>query len=390
MKTERLHYEDPLRLELESTVVAHSEHRGRPSVILDRTVLYAEAGGQMADRGTLGGVPVVDVQLDDEGRVHHVLDGALPALGATVRTVVAERRRREHMALHTGQHALSHALLDHLGAVTVSSRLGESACTIDVDRDGLKLVDLRPVEDAVNALIDEDRPIRQFFPSEAELAALALRKPPPDTDRVRVVVIEGFDVTPCGGTHCTHTAQIELVRIESVERYKGGSRITFTAGPRARRALVREADLLRGMASELSCALAEVPDVLSGLRRKLEEARVDAGTWRAALAAQWAERLAASGSTVVASVPGADAALLKQIGERLASGERLVALAAPGAEGTDVVVMRGAERSTHCGELLKRVAAAVGGRGGGRPDAAQGRLPAGIDWESAVRGVITD
>jgi alanyl-tRNA synthetase len=387
MKTERLHYDDPLRLELESAVLAHAEHRGRPSVVLDRTVFYAEAGGQMADHGTLDGVRVVDVQLDDDGRVHHVLDGLLPPVGTVVVSRVDARRRREHMALHTGQHALSRAALDHLGAVTVSSRLGESACTIDVDRDGLQLTDLRPVEDAVNALIDEDRPIRQFFPDPEELAALSLRKPPPETDRVRVVVVEGFDVTPCGGTHCTHTGQIELVRIESVERYKGGTRITFTAGPRARRSLAAHSDLLRGLASELSCAPAEVPTVLAGLRRKLDEARADAGQWRAALAEQWAARLE-SPSPVIALVEGADTALLKMVGERLASGERLVALAAPGPDGTQALLMRGPESRVHCGELLKHIASATGGRGGGRPELAQGRLPGGLDWVAAVRAAL--
>lgn len=384
MKTERLHDDDPLAFELEARVLEHATHRGRPSVVLDRTVFYAEAGGQMADRGTLAGLAVLDVQRDEQGRVHHVLDGAPPPVGALVSGSVDALRRREHMALHTGQHALSRALLDHLGALTLSSRLGETACTIDVDRDRLELAELRPVEDAVNALIDEDRPVRQFFPDERELASLRLRKPPPETDRVRVVVIEGFDVTPCGGTHCTHTSQIELARIESVERYKGGSRITFTAGRRARRSLIGESDTLRAVAAGLQCAPPEVPDVVSGLRRKLDEARADAGASRAALARTWAERLDTSEGRLIATVEGADVALLRMIAERLAFGDRLVALAAPSADGTDVLLVRSGAEPTSCGELLRRIAGATGGRGGGRPEHAQGRLPPNLDWPALV------
>ena len=395
MKTERLHYDDPLLLAFDAEVIAHATHRGRASVILDRTAFYPESGGQMSDRGALAGLAILDVQLDDEGRVHHVVHGDLPPIGARIEGTIDAARRREHMALHTGQHALSHALLELSGAVTLSSRLGESACTIDVARGaqrsdgaGLSLEEARRSEDRVNALIDEDRPVRQHFPSEEELAGLALRKPPPETDRVRVVSIEGFDVTPCGGTHVTHTAQIGLVRVESVERYKGGTRITFSAGPRARRSLTAQADALLALATELSCGPFEASRAVVGLQKKLEEAREAAGALRGQLADLHAARLRTEGAVVAAVLEGADAALLRSVAERLATSARVVALAAESATGTDVVIMRGPDATVSAGELLKAIAQASGGRGGGRAELAQGRLPAGIDWVAQVERAL--
>ncbi|HBQ10703.1 MAG TPA: alanyl-tRNA editing protein [Myxococcales bacterium] len=381
-KTERLHYDDPLALELESTVLEVSAWQGAPSVVLDRTVFYPESGGQLGDRGTLGGVAVDDVQVDGEGRVHHLVKEPLE-VGATVRGRVDGARRRENMALHTGQHALSRALLDELGAVTVSSRLGATACTIDVDLRDLSLAQLKPVEDRVNALIDEDRPVRQLFPDDAELERLSLRKPPPETDRVRVVDIAGFDVTPCGGTHVTHTAQIELVWIEAVERYKGGTRITFSAGPRARRALMEQSKLLRDAATELTCAPPEVEAIARGLKGKLDDARREAGALRGQLAGALAASLEKDGDVV--AMIDADVPLMKAVAERLATGSRLVALAAAREDGTDVLITRGPEGEVACGDLLREVAKAAGGRGGGRPQHAQGRLPVGVDWVTAVR-----
>src|SRR5690349_4904760 len=111
--TERLYYADPLLLDFSAQILAHGTWNGAPSVILDRTAFYPESGGQMADRGTLSGALVIDVQVDDAGAVHHVLEGgALPAIGATMAGVVDRARRRVHMALHTGQHMLSRALED--------------------------------------------------------------------------------------------------------------------------------------------------------------------------------------------------------------------------------------------------------------------------------------
>jgi alanyl-tRNA synthetase len=382
----RLHYDDPRLLTFDAHVAAHATHEGRPSILLDRSAFYPESGGQMSDRGTISGKKVIDVQLDDAGQVHHVIEGELPEIGARIDGNIDGVRRREHMALHTGQHALSRALLDELRAVTVSSRLGESACTIDVDRDGLSLSAVRAAEERVNALIDEDREVRQFFPTDAELDRLELRKAPKNEGPIRVVAIEGFDVTPCGGTHCEHTAQIELVRIDSVERYKGGTRVTFVAGPRARRMLAAESEALRAMSASMKCAIAEVAPQLDKLRSKLDEAREEAGALRAQLAGAWADRLK-SEDRIIAVVEGADATMLKAMAARL-EGAKLIALAAPSAGGTDVVIVRGTDTTISAGDLLKKIAAACGGRGGGRPDSAQGRLPADVDFVALVRAAL--
>ncbi|MCB9594237.1 MAG: alanyl-tRNA editing protein [Sandaracinaceae bacterium] len=383
MKTERLHYDDPLLLRTTARVVEHARWGDRPSVVLDETPFYPESGGQLGDRGALGGVPVLDVQVDDDGRVHHLLDGSGPAVGASVDAEVDGARRRTHMALHTGQHALSRALLDGLGATTLSSRLGASACTLDVDVAKLDLEALRPIEDAVNRVIDEDRPVRQRFVDDDELARLDLRKPAPDMPRVRVVEIEGFDLTPCGGTHAIHTSQIELLVVRGVEAYKGGSRITFEAGPRARALLLEDAGRLRDTAARLKCAVPEVADIVEGTGMKLAAAREEAGALRAQLAELWAARLEADGA-VVASIEGGDPALLKAIAGRLTGRAALVALAAPTSDGTHVLIARGQGSTVSCGDLLRAVAEAAGGRGGGRPDHAQGKLPAGADFEALV------
>lgn len=383
-KTPRLHYDDPRKLEHTATVIAHAEHAGAPSVVLSETIFYPESGGQMADHGWLGDAAVTDAQLDGEGRVHHLTGDARPEVGADVSLRVDGVRRRTHMALHTGQHALSRAVLDHLDAVTVSSRLGETACTLDVDVDGLTLEALRVAEDAVNALIDEDRPVRQRFVDDDEVERLALRKPPPDADRVRVVDIDGFDITPCGGTHVTHTAQIELLTILAVERYKGGTRITFEAGPRARQALRESHERLRAVAAGLRCAPPEVDGIVASLKDKLDGAREEAGALRARLADVWAQALPDSGE-VVALLDGADPAVLKTLAPRLATGDRWIALGAPVDAGTHVLIKRGPDSDVDCGALLRAIAEASGGRGGGRPHHAEGRLPAGIDLEALVR-----
>ncbi|MGE3634536.1 MAG: alanyl-tRNA editing protein [Sandaracinaceae bacterium] len=387
MKTPRLHYDDPLLLSGAATLIEVARFSDRPSAILDATLFYPESGGQMGDHGRIDDAEVLDVQLDDRGRVHHLLASPIDGAPKTVRIEVDETRRRAHMALHTAQHALSRALLDRLGATTLSSRLGASACTIDVDRAGLTTSELGPIEDAINALVDEDREVRQRFVDEDELARLALRKPPPETDRVRVVEIDGFDTTPCGGTHATSTAQIELVVITSAERYKGGTRISFEAGPRGRRTLKSSFDRLRDTAAALRCAPDEVDAIVAGLKDKLDAAQRGAGELRARLADALAAGLLGrrDGSAIVAALDGVDAELLGALASRLATDEVVVVLGARSAEQMTVIAKRGPRSSADSGALLRAIVTAGGGRGGGRPEQAQGKMRADADLEALAR-----
>jgi alanyl-tRNA synthetase len=388
MRTERLYHQDPLLLTFDARVVAHAAWSGAPSVVLDRSAFYPESGGQMADRGVLAGHAVADVQVDDDGLVHHVLEGgALPAVGETIAGAVDAARRRVHMALHTGQHLLSWALAEVASAETVSSRLGESGCTIDVDRETLDERRVAEAEDLVNAIVDEDVPVRAFFPDPAELASLPLRRAPKVTGPVRVVAIGSYDLTPCGGTHCTRSAQIGFVRLTGVERYKGKARVTFSAGRRARGELWREAGVLRDLGRAFTCGPLDVPGGVDKLRRELGEAREALGQVRSRLADAAAVELAAQAAATGRAVGVLDGGpdLLRALATRITAAPEAVAfLAGRGPEGLAVLVARGSASSFDCGAFLKQAAAQAGGRGGGRPERAEGRLPAGADWPALV------
>ncbi|MBF5041861.1 alanyl-tRNA editing protein [Aggregicoccus sp. 17bor-14] len=393
--TERLYFEDSFLLRFTARVVAHGAWQGAPSLVLDRTAFYPEAGGQMADRGVLGGQALADVQVDDAGVVHHVLapGAALPAVGEALEGAVDWARRRAHMSLHTGQHMLSRALEDVAGAHTVSSRLGETLCTIDVDLEALPEAQVQEAEARVNAVIDQDVPIRAFFPTPEELSRLPLRRAPKVSENIRVLQIGDFDVSPCGGTHCTRSGQVGLVRVLGVERNKGRARVLFDAGPRARAGLWSEVGVLRGLARDFTCGPLEVPAAVDKLRRELTDAREALGLVRARLAeaaaAELLQQLQASPERRCVGVLDGGAELLRAVAARLGSQERaVVLLAGRTPEGLAVLVARGPGSDFACGAFLKRAAEAAGGRGGGRPEAAEGRLPAGTDWPALVSRLL--
>jgi alanyl-tRNA synthetase len=396
MATEKLYWTDPFALTFETAGATASTWEGRPSVVLPATRFYPEAGGQLGDTGWLDvgstRVQVLDTQVADDGVIHHLVD-AVPgrAQGAVgpVRGAVDRDRRLDHMAHHTAQHMLSSALAEVARAETVSARLGAGSCTIDLDVPGISDQNLARAEDRVNAVIRDDVPIRAFFPTNEELAKLDLRRAPKVSEGIRVVDIEGFDLSPCGGTHCTRTGQVGVVRVAGSEKYKGKIRLSFHAAARALADMRNKDEVLAALAGELTCGTPDLAAALAKLRADLRGARESLGQSRAELARLVADEALAAHpakpagqeTRIVLAREADDVATLRTLAGRLAGRSDVVAICASPAVGDGgndfaVVVQRGAASSFDCGAWLKRTAAEHGGRGGGRPERAEGRLPA--------------
>jgi alanyl-tRNA synthetase len=428
MATEKLYWTDPFartfsgaRARL-ATWTPTATGSARASIVLDRTLFYPEAGGQMADVGTLSllgrTLHVRDVQIDDGGAIHHLVDEPADEFADDLARATDEvageidaSRRIDHMAQHTAQHALSRALVEVARAETISARLGAGGCTIDVGG-AIDDRDLVRAEDLVNSVVTGDVIVRQHFPSPEELARLPLRKAPTVDRDVRVIEIEGFDFTPCGGTHCTRTGQIGLVRVVDLERKKAGWRVTFHAGRRALDDVRAKDAVLAALARDFTCGMLDVAAAVAKLQGDLK-ARTDLlATTRGELVELLGERELAlhppdpSGTTPIlvlrdnaasvgagapADKPGTDLSMLRALAGRLASRPDVVAFCAakentaPAGSEWVVVVQRGASATFDCGAWVKDAAGAHGGRGGGRPERAEGRLPGSVALERLTR-----
>jgi alanyl-tRNA synthetase len=365
--TEKLYWSDVLATSFEAQGASLREHGGRAAIVLDRTMFYPEGGGQLGDAGSLAvgahEVRIADTQVE-AGVIYHVVEGALEA-----------------------------ALADAARAATVSARLGATSCTIDVARPGIADADLHRVEDLVNAVVMSDVAVVASFPSPEELATLDLRKQPnaeKSAAGVRIIAIEGFDLTPCGGTHCTRTGQIGQIRITATEKYKGMLRITFDAGRRALASARAGRELLTTLATDLTCGEGDVPAAVGKLRAETKALRDKLASARLELADHVARDLRAAlpaspGPHVVQVVRALDdLASLRVLAGKLTEDARVVALVGGQDEGSGevvVVVQRGAGAALDCGAFVTAQAKASGGRGGGRPERAEGRFPRGTSLE---------
>jgi alanyl-tRNA synthetase len=170
--TERLYLQDPYLAQFAAHVVGRQIVGDQPAVALNHTAFYPTGGGQPNDLGTLDGVRVRDVIVED-GVVWHILDDELPA--EEVRGILDWPRRLDHMQQHTGQHILSQAFVVTCDAETVAFHMGAKDSTIDLSRADLGPDALAVAELAANAVIDAARPITATFVTQEELALLPLR-----------------------------------------------------------------------------------------------------------------------------------------------------------------------------------------------------------------------
>ena len=378
--TERLYWDAPYLHDFEATVINRLQVGGRPAVVLDRTAFYPTGGGQPSDLGALSGMAVLDVQVGDGGDVQHILAGNLAA--DRVLGQVDWHRRFDHMQQHTGQHILSQACIQTLGAETVGFHLGQEICTIDIDQADVSRDDLAEAESLANSVVAENRlVIAQVVSLEEAKTTVSFRRGSPIEGDVRVVQVEGFDSSTCGGTHVRSTAEVALVKIVAGERYRGGStRVTFVCGGRALADYGRKHRLIRELGAHLTSGEGDILDAVQRLSADLKAARRAQHAAEEALLASEARRLFveaadADGIRVVREVFdggiwSADA--VKGMAMRLADRPRCVALLGWSGDKVQLTFARSPDIPADMGALMRAACDQMAGRGGGRADWAQG------------------
>lgn len=392
--TERIFHADARTTTFSARVLARRNGPDGVEVRLDRTAFYAASGGQPHDTGRLGASRVLDVYETDDGALWHRLDSDV---ADEVQGVIDWERRFDHMQQHSGQHILSQAFLQTSGAETVSFHLGAERVTIDLAATEPGSESLLRAEERANLIVQEDREIRTHWTTRADVHRFPLRKPPLVDGAIRVVEIDDFDWSACGGTHVARTGSVGLIKILGSERYKGGTRLEFVCGGRALRDYGWKHAALQDLAGRFSTLDREVPGLVvrmnddnRDLRRRLRErAEADLDREAARLAAEAAPLPAGKVVRLVREVD--DVEFLKGLASRLRRAPGVLALL--GGRTPDgrahLVLARADDLGADMNQTLRAVLALIQGRGGGRPEMAQGSGPKSDGLEAALDAALT-
>lgn len=377
--SERLYYDDSRLCTFDAVVTSCVAVDGRHEVQLDRTAFYPTSGGQPFDTGHIGEHAVIDV-VDRDDTIVHVVSGSIPA-GTRVQATIDWERRRDHMEQHTGQHVLSAAIEAACGVATVGFHMGADACTIDLARE-LAVEEIAAAEREANRVIRDDRSVIVRVVAAGDVPSLRLRRPASRAGALRIVEVADFDVSACGGTHVSRTGEIGVVMALAWERVRGGTRLTFVCGGRALTALQRLRETTMGTARLLGVGPGDIALHVGRLQqagrdadRRLREARDElvalrVPAWRGAAETIGGHRV------VLRAEAGGDAGELKQLAQALTAEAGFVVVLVGSGEPCPVVVARSVDVAFDAAAFMKAAASAIGGRGGGRADLAQGGLAA--------------
>ncbi len=263
------------------------------AVVLDATAFFPEGGGQGADRGTLGGLTVTDVQEQNGIITHTVCADACPfSVGETAHGELDRALRHERMQCHTGEHIVSGIIHRRFGFRNVGFHLGDDDVTLDFDG-VLDRATLDEIEDEANRAVAACLPVRAWYPDPEELSRLAYRAKLELTEGVRIVEIGedgAIDRCACCAPHVANTGEIGMIKLLDFIHYKGGVRIHMHCGVRAladyRRRYTAVATIAAAMSvkqdevtagfDRLCAELDEKRQVISALRGRLEVLMADA------------------------------------------------------------------------------------------------------------------
>ncbi len=366
----------PYLARLSTEVAVAGEVEGKPFAIPADTVLYPEGGGQPADRGSLNGIRVVDVQRADDG-IRHFLEA--PVAVGPAELELDWRRRFDHMQQHTAQHLLSALAVEHFGWATTSFHLGARTCDIELDTPKVTAEALTDLEELTARAIRSALPVAARRVTPEQYAALQIRTrglPESHQGDVRLVEIEGIDITTCGGTHLATTAEIESLALGRTEPMRGGTRLYWLAGGRVRARLAeleaRNAELrqlLETSGPELVATTAARLEALQASERALRRARGEFAEARAAVLAAGPDVL------VDAHFAGVDAGFLQSVARDLLANApaKAALLTAESDKGAFFLVAAGPDSAVDPSDAGPRVAQILGGRGGGSGPIFQGK-----------------
>lgn len=280
-KTIKLFDQNAYETEFKAVVVScekvEKENGTLYQVVLDQTLFFPEEGGQSPDQGYIDDIEVVDVQIKED-IITHTLTAPL-LVGKEVFGKVDWKHRFNNMQQHSGEHIFSGLVHRIYGYDNVGFHLSNQIVTLDFNG-VLTHEQAAEIEYMANEVIVKNLKVEVSYPSKEELAKMDYRSKIEIAGQVRIVTIPGVDVCACCAPHVRTTGEIGMLKIMTMQNYKGGVRISILCGFRALedyrmrvQTICQISNLLSSNQENLYEAVCKVKDTNTSLKQELNQVK---------------------------------------------------------------------------------------------------------------------
>lgn len=389
----RLYFDQPYLREFDSEILdTQPMKNGTFRIRLRETAFYPTSGGQPNDKGKINGIDVFDVT-EEDGLIFHYTKQE--PIGTSAHCEIDWSRRFDFMQQHAGQHILSEAFLLHCQAATIGFHLTEENLTIDLDLVNLTDEQISQVESTANQIVWQNLPIIRHWVSPDEIQNLPLRKQPKVHENIRVIEVQGFDWSPCGGTHPAYTGEIGIIKIRRWERSKGVTRVEFFCGVRALRDYQWKNQMVLKLANHFSVKDQELEEVFWRQQTLIKELDKNLQEAAGILVEIEAESLRKDAShmadiSVIQAILPESRTLndMKKLTFAITKHPKTIVLLANQATPAQYTFARTPDLQVPMNQLLKELQKSLGGKGGGSEMLVQGSIPMTTSQETYCQSFL--
>jgi alanyl-tRNA synthetase len=383
--TKKLYYDDPYKITFTEKILKKTKYQDKFAVVLAETYFYPTSGGQLYDLGSINGTELIEV-IEEDDEILHLSNKEIP--GDIADCVINWNRRFDFMQQHTGQHILSESISKSLGFDTISCHLGEDYCTIDINAFSLNPKDIARIEEYANNVIYKNHEVFIHYISDTEVSKFPLRKPPKFKGILRIVEIDGFDYSACGGTHLKRTGEVGVIKIRKTEKIKGNlTRLEFLCGRRALSDYQWKGFILNEVSNIFTTSEREIPEKVTKLIEENKSLLKQSELYKS-------ELLDVEISKILnEAIPDNNYKIIKKIfKDRNISEIRIIAQKIIDKKGylvvfgnvgdtSNIIFARSQDISLNMVQLFNSIAAMIDAKGGGKPDFVQAGIknPAKLD-----------
>ena len=367
--TEKLFYEDSHMITFSAVVTACEKVGDYYEAVLDRTAFFPEGGGQPGDRGMIGEALIKDTH-EKDGMIWHYSDRGLNP-GNEVHGKIDWDFRFSNMQNHAGEHIVSGLIHGKYGYDNVGFHMGSEAVTLDINGE-LTKEQVKEIEKEANAAIEANIPIQVFIPEKRVLEQMEYRSKKELEGDVRIVEISGYDRCACCGTHPLRTGEIRLIKILSVQNYKGGVRIAMLSGNRALDDYMDKHESVVDISHLLSAKTGEITGAVERLLKEMADLKYTMVQMKRELMERKAKTLEISGNAVCVEENEFKGNELREYANMLSERVEKVLVVSGGTDSQRRYVLidkRGGAKT-----LGQEIQTLFGGKGGGSPQMIQGTM----------------